>query len=130
MADFRFADASYSVQRFMETAPDEWSLTARLWLTVLASLVFVTYCRFLVLRFKPGWQRLLLVAPVCLLNYALCATFDFLEDTLAAYGVCFNNLWIMNFKILGLAVNRGPLMLPLSFHQFVAVFCLPVVPTH
>lgn len=42
--------------------------------------------------------------------------------------VCSVGLQLTNFKVLGLALDRGPLTLPLSVLQFATVLLAPITP--
>ena len=101
-----------------------------MWLIAGATLAFCSYCRVVVPRFKPGWERLALVLPIIALNLAVCSLFDFWTNPFIAFGLGFNNVWMGSFKVVGLALDRGPLLLQLQVPQYVAVFCLPILPVH
>lgn len=80
-------------------------------------------------RTRPGMSRLLVALPVVGAYLVLPALFS---RTLAATTIillCFNNLWLANFKILQWIINRGPLthraFTPL---QFIAVGITPITP--
>lgn len=99
-------------------------------LLTCASVIFAGYCYVVLPRVEAGWQRCIYVAPILVANLYLCCMFDFWADLVMAFNAGFNNVWMQGFKVMGLALGRGLLLLPLSFPQYVAVFCLPVVPMH
>jgi len=98
--------------------------------TLSNTLILLSACwaRSCTLRVAPGLPRLLTALPVVAINLSVPLLFHGREEFITHACYLLLLTWLGNFKVLALALNRGPLCKPLSLLQFVAFYGLPITP--
>lgn len=110
-----------------EPIPDTYLLrfAAAEILTVVAASyvgVVVRRCRY------PGLARFLLATPVFVFNCWVPTLFHSWRETMTKTVFCLSHLWLANFKLAALCLNRGSLTRSWTPLQFYAIFTGPITP--
>lgn len=92
--------------------------------TVLAT----SYVYVVVRRCRPGWSRFLLALPVFALNCCVPNLFHNWKETVSKTVFCLSHVWLANFKLAALCLNRGSLIRNWTPVQFFAIFAGPITP--
>ena len=93
-------------------------------LTVLAASYVFAALR----RCQPGWSRILLALPVFAFNCYVPTIFHSWRETMTKTVFCLSHLWLANFKLAALCLNRGSLTRDWTPAQFFAIFAGPITP--
>ena len=93
-------------------------------LTALAA----SYVFAAVRRVPPGLSRFLVALPVFALNCYVPTLFHSWRETMTTTVFCLSNLWLANFKLAALCLNRGSLTRNWTLAQFFAIFTGPITP--
>ncbi|DBB11347.1 TPA: hypothetical protein ACH3X3_006771 [Trebouxia sp. C0006] len=90
---------------------------------VCACFVSVVVCRL-----RPGWPRLIASLPVFAFNFCAPSIFDERTQLISnlLLNLCF--VWLCNFKVFALCLDRGALCRKLSPLQFYTIYVAPVTP--
>eukprot|EP00890_Picochlorum_soloecismus_P005095 jgi/Picsp_1/5587/NSC_02946-R1_protein len=98
------------------------------WLTQTIALCVIALGLFRAgSRLDVGWGRGICAILIILVNTIMPLWYN-ADDVLIKTIAIFQFTWLCNFKVLGWAIGRGPLMLPLTAVQFVCVCLLPITP--
>ena len=79
-------------------------------------------------RLRPGWPRLTASLPVFAFNFCAPSIFDERTQLISnlLLNLCF--VWLCNFKVFALCLDRGALCRKLSPLQFYTIYVAPVTP--
>ena len=98
-----------------------------------AAVVLPAACAYFVAvvvrKLKPGWPRVIACLPVFAFNFCSVALFDEQTQLISKLilNLCF--VWLCNFKVFALCLNRGPLSRKaLTPVQFYALYVAPITP--
>jgi hypothetical protein len=100
----------------------------RIYALLFADFLLIVWVRLVICNLRPGKQRLLAATPVLATTCMLPLFFAHDTEVVTTVAVAFVHVWLTNFKVLGLALDRGPLTLPLSALQFATVLLAPITP--
>lgn len=98
----------------------------------IAAVVLPAACAYFVAvvvrKLRPGWPRFLACVPVFAFNFCSVALFDEKTQLISKLilNLCF--VWLSNFKVFALCLNRGPLSRKLTALQFYALYVAPITP--
>lgn len=91
------------------------------------TLLSALWARYAVSAAKPGLGRLVLAAPIVISNCFAPLIFDPVHEFTTHTSYLLLLVWVANFKIIALALNRGSLTHEdLSLSQFVFLYSLPI----
>lgn len=100
----------------------------RLAAAFLIPAVCAWFVSVVVCRLRPGWPRLVACVPVFAFNFWSPSIFDEQTQLISnlILNLCF--VWLCNFKVFALCLNRGALSRRLSSLQFYTIYVAPVTP--
>lgn len=100
----------------------------RLLLLLIVDAVMAVYMLRLVMPKAAGRSRLVLVAPLVVINCLLPLLFTPDGEVISVVATAFNNCWLANFKMVAVALARGPLTQHRTALQYSIVLLSPVTP--
>ncbi len=77
---------------------------------------------------RAGWPRAYAALPVLLINSFLPALFRDNTEVISKATFLLCSMWISNFKLLALCLDRGSLIRPWTLAQFIAIYLVPITP--
>ena len=96
---------------------------------VLLTCLIIGPCVLFTLQFQPGLSRFILISPLVMLHLSMPLLFSCDFEVCERASALFLLSWLANFKLMGLCINRGPLVsgqwTPL---QSLVVLYLPIYP--
>lgn len=107
---------------------EELPFAHRVYAVLACDLLLVLYVKLVILSLRPGKPRLWGAVPPIVVTCVLPLLFHRDTEVVTLVAVAFLHVWLTNFKVLGLALERGPLTLPLSHLQFATVLLAPITP--
>ena len=100
----------------------------RLACAIIIPAVCVCFVSVVKRKLRPGWPRLVACLPIFALNFCAPSLFDQRTQLISnlILDLCF--VWLCNFKVFALCLDRGALSRRLSPLQFYALYVAPITP--